>query len=385
MSHALWALASSTALALLGVGMVVPLLPLYAQRLGAAGTQVGLLYTLFSLTRALCSPLAGRASDRWGKKPLLCAAFGVYALMGWCYARAQDVLQLMAMRVVQGGASSMMLSPALAYVGELAPKGREGTYMGAFNVLLFLGFGLGPVVGGTVSQRIGMRGVFLVMGALSGVAFIVSLGFLPPDRGTSKEVRRVPWRGMLRNRLVRALLIFRSTSALGNSLSMPFLPLWAASLGVTPAQIGILFSLSVVIPGILQVPFGRLADRYDRVGLMALGGLSGVASLMLLPLCRSYGQLLLLFLITSLGGALVIPAGNALNVEIGRSYGMGSTMGIFDTCVTLGMSAGPMVGGAMMDLAGLPAAFLTGGAISLGGLALLVAWGRDAKRTALDR
>lgn len=380
MSHALWALAGSTALCLLGVGMVVPLLPLYARQLGATGTQVGLLYGAFSLTRALSSPLAGRASDRWGKRPLLCAAFGAYALLGWGYARARAVAHLLAIRVVQGGASSLLLPLALAYVGELAPRGREGRYMGAFNVLLFVGFGLGPALGGLLAQRVGTRGVFLTMGALSALSLLASLSLLPPDRGASAAGGGVAWREMLGDPFVRVLLVFRGTSALGSSLSGPFLPLWAASWGMSPAQVGTLFSVSVLVPGLLQVPFGRLADRYDRVGLMALGGASGVASLVLLPLCRSYGWLLLLLLVTSAGGALVIPAGNALNVELGRCYGMGSTMGIFDACVTLGMSLGPLLGGAMMDLAGLPVAFLSGGAVCLVGLAALVIGGRRARR-----
>ena len=170
--------------------------------------------------------------------------------------------------------------------------------------------------------------------------------------------------------MVRALIVYRMVTSLGRSSIMAFLPLLAAiDLGLTPTEIGLILSLSIVLMGVLQAPFGALADRYSRANLVILGSLLAAFPLAIMPLSANFAQLLLLNVLVGIGGAISIPAATAITAEIGRSEGMGSVMGVFDTAMSTGMFSGPLIGGIIFDLFGIDYIFYFGAFITLLGIA----------------
>lgn len=111
-------------------------------------------------TRGFCQPVVGSLSDRWGRKGFLIAGLFIYGLVGLVLPEAGSVANLILIRTFHGFGSAMIVPVAMAYVGELAPQGREGRYMGLLNVAIFTGIGGGPMLGGFFADLWGMASAF---------------------------------------------------------------------------------------------------------------------------------------------------------------------------------------------------------------------------------
>ncbi len=116
-----------------GVGIVVPLLPIYANDLGATGIYVGLIFGSFSLSRTFLLPLFGRLSDLNGRKPFIIAGIFSYTLISIAFVFSDNVETLIILRFLQGAGSAMIMPVVQAYVGEITPEGSEGYSMGLFE------------------------------------------------------------------------------------------------------------------------------------------------------------------------------------------------------------------------------------------------------------
>jgi MFS family permease len=354
--------------AMLGIGLIAPLMPLYAQSLGATGIWLGVIFAGFSLSRAVFMPIIGRISDRTGRKIFISIGLFAYIIISIAYTLAHTVSQLVLVRLLNGFAAALVFPVAMAYVGEISPRGNEGSYLGTFNVSLFLGMGLGPFVGGTLSDRFNMAAPFYAMAGLTAIGFILVLCWLPELDLHKKRLREnvASYQKMLQNNTVKGLFIFRATAAFGRGIVMPFLPIFAYSIGVSLSAIGILLAIFILLTAISQIPFGFLADRFSRIKLMIIGSLASSFVFFLIPISHNFGGLLLLCVTMGLFGAIGMPAGTALTVQLGRGFhSMGSMMGLFNMAMSCGMVAGPLVGGACEDMTGLPSVFYLGGAIGV--------------------
>jgi len=123
--------------AVMGVGIVVPLLPVYAEDLGASGFYIGLIFASFSLSRTFLLPVFGTLSDRTGRKPYITAGLFGYTLVAVAFIYSHTVSGLIWLRFLQGIASAMIMPVAQAYIGDITPKNREGFTMGLFNLCRF--------------------------------------------------------------------------------------------------------------------------------------------------------------------------------------------------------------------------------------------------------
>ncbi len=133
-----------------GVGIVVPLLPVYAHDLGASGIYIALIFSAFSLSRTCFLPIFGRQSDKKGRKPFIIAGLLAYAFISLAFILSESIETLIAIRFVQGIASAMIMPVTQAYVGDITPPGNEGFSMGLFNISVFLGLSIGPLTGGMI-------------------------------------------------------------------------------------------------------------------------------------------------------------------------------------------------------------------------------------------
>jgi DHA1 family multidrug resistance protein-like MFS transporter len=343
----------------MGVGFIGPLLPLYARDLGAAGLQLGMIFSGFSMARLVLTPFIGRLSDKRGRKIFLTVGLAILSLFSLAYVRAETAGQLILIRVLHGAAAGLVIPIAQAYIGEISPKGREGSYMGTFTVSLFLAFGIGPLLGGPLAERFGMSAPFIVMGALSATAFLLVLLFLP-ELGVHKEKwkKRVSASVLLAEPVVIALLIFRSVVSFGRGIVIPFLPFVAESRGASLSMIGVLLATNILLAGLLQIPFGRLADRVSRPFLMGLGIVASAAVIFAIPYCTTIRSLFFLQAGTGVAGALGFPAGLAMATQCGRRFhGMGTMMAIYNTGMSIGLVLGPLGGGLMEGMFGLDFVF----------------------------
>lgn len=361
---------------MLGVGIIAPLLPLYAENMGATGIWIGIIFAGFSISRAILSPIFGELSDRRGRKAFISIGLLSYAVISLGYPWAHQLYQLTAVRLLHGAAGGMVIPIAQAYVGDLSPEGEEGRWMGYFNAALFAGFGFGPLVGGALTEVFSMGIAFYVMGVLNFVAFLLSILFLPEIAG--KAGRATDGQNSVKDLLARptpqGLFSFRLMFAAGKGMFFSFLPMLSASLlGLGHGKIGALLGANILFMSLLHPFSGEIADRLNRKWLVVSGGILDSLSLALIPKMGSFRDLLLLVVVSGIGGALSTAAASALTIDEGRKYGMGVTLGAFAMAMGLGIAAGPILGGAVMDLVDVDSVFYFGAGLGMLGV-LSFAW-----------
>ena len=358
--------------ATLGVGLVVPLLPVYASDLGASGLYIGFIFGAFSLSRTIFLPYFGHLSDLKGRKPFVTAGLALYFLASIAYAFSATVQALILIRFFQGIASAMILPVAQAYVGDIAPKDKEGLVMGLFNVSLYAGLSVGPLMGGVVKDSFGIRTSFVSMGLVTLVGFLLCVFLLPP-RQEEKVFRhaRPPlrYRILIRNKHVAALFLFRLayTSCIG--LVWAFLPLYAHTrFELSSSSIGILVMLGVFSSGILQTPMGALADRVSTRAMIAIGGFIATGAVLSYVYVQGFWGLFVSNLTFGIGGGIAVPAVMAMTVIIGRhTESTGSVIALVTMGHSLGMMLGPVLAGIMTDAFELELAFMGGSLVVLAG------------------
>ena len=359
----------TTLAAALGVSLVVPLLPVYAQSLGATGIELGLIFSGFSLARTILLPMVGTLSDKWGRRGFMLWGLFIYTAIGLGFVYSDTVYQLVLCRMIQGFGAAMVVPVARAYVGDMTPPGSEGRVMGQFNMAFFLGLSIGPWLGGFVKDLFGLNSAFYAMSVLSFSGFLLSFLTLPRDKikGKNSGVKHMPYGGMLRNKDLAGMFIMRFGSIIGVGFNWTFLPIYAhESLKLSASRIGILVSLTVVMTTLLQPVFGPMADRINRHWMIFWGGGLASACLVIVPFCDSFYQLFMCNMLLGSAIGLYMPPLMALAVDVGRESGfMTRVMSLLEIAFSSGMVVGPLMAGVIKEMVGIDAIFYVGGAIGV--------------------
>lgn len=349
----------SVFIALLGIGIIVPVMPVFAESLGAGGLALGIIIAAFSLTRGFCQPIVGNLSDRLGRKGFLISGLFVYGLVGLLMPEATSVTSLILIRSLHGVGSAMIVPVAMAYVADLSPTGHEGRSMGLLNIAIFSGIGSGPLIGGLCSDHWGMASAFYVMAALSCLAMllvILQMPVVPPSaarRGGNMGIIK-SLRLMLAGRRTSGILLTRLSTMIIMVPTMAFLPLlmnqWFQASGT---QTGVVIATRTLMNALLQHPCGRLADRLNKVWFLRAGCVVISMVMCLVPLAGNFQVLLALYVILGTGEAIIWPTLAALATEEGRIYGQGNMMGVFNLSMSIGVFLGAIGAGVISDRLGL--------------------------------
>lgn len=353
-----------------GAGFVAPLLPIYAHELGAGGFQIGLIFGAFSITRTLFVSYFGKLSDRKGRKPFITTGLFLYFLVSLFYAVSESVAALILLRLGQGFASAMVLPVAQAYVGEMIPPNREGRLMGLFNISLFGGLSAGPVMGGLIKDWFSIQASFMGMGILTLVGFLLCLIMLPAERVTKRDAtgtlkKPVDYMDLIKIPSVFSIFTFRTCFTTCIGIIWAFLPLLASTrLGLSSSAIGLLVMVNVLISGLLQAPMGYAADRFSKRSLTLFGGVLALVAMLCLDHAETFAQLMVVNGILGLAGGISLPAIMAIGVIEGRRSGaMGSIMGLLALGHSIGMLAGPLLGGLLLDFFDFGTIFIFGSVV----------------------
>ncbi len=373
-------LVGSMFISMLGMGIVSPFLPIYANTLGASSLQVGLVQAAFNITGVGTLLFIGRLSDRLGRKSFLMGGLSILAIASAGLMYADTIVQLIAWRFVQGLGASAHLPIAQAYMGDITPEGDEGKWMGLFNAVLFAGMGAGPLIGGVVADALGIKTTFLIMAILNVLGLIATLIFLkePPRKAATGE--HTSYIAPLKSRVLQGVLSYRLTTGIGTSSLMAFMPLFAdLKIGLSASLIGILMAARTPI-SILQSYTGRLADKWNRRTMVLWGGIASTVAVALLPLAGGFWTLLGVYLAVTLGQTYGIPPANAYAVHEGRTYGMGASMTMFMLAMQIGNGFGPIILGSLADRLGLESVFYAAAVFMAAGLFLFAGRVQDSPK-----
>ena len=154
---------------------------------------------------------------------------------------------------------------------------------------------------------------------------------------------------------------------------MSFLPLFAVQiLGVSGTYIGLVLSVGIFLNAFLQTPMGILADRYNRRLMLISGGITASIGYLYMVQTSNIIEIFIARIIVSIGGALSLPAVTAIIAEEGKKLGSGSTVGVFNTAMSIGQIIGTVLSGVLLDIYGIGAVFYFSGIISF--TSVLVFW-----------
>lgn len=352
----------SVFIALLGLGIVIPLLPVYADNLGAGGIMIGLMVAGFSISRGILQPFVGGWSDRHGRKRFLVTGLLIYSVVGFAFTLATTIEHLIFIRVIHGVGSAMIVPIAMSYVASYAPKGEEGRYMGSLNMALFSGIGFGPIIGGVFRDSLGFDAAFYAMSAAGALSMALVVVLLPGDVHVEGRPATPPvlqtMRRMTRNVRLMGVLLSRMSTMFIMVPLLAFLPLLMTQfMDASGTQIGIVIAGRTLVNAVLQIPFGGLVDRVSKTTTLVSGSLIVVAATSVIPFVESFPGLIAVFIVIGSGEALVWPTLGALATEEGREYGHGAMMGVFNMAMSVGILFGSLAGGVAVDTLGIKYTF----------------------------
>jgi MFS family permease len=382
---------------MIGLGIIAPILPLYAQNnLAASGLWIGIIFAAFGLSRAISSPLVGRTSDVRGRKSFLIIGLLGYALSGLGYIIANNVVLLTIIRFANGFTSAMVLPISQAYVGDLTPRGREGAYMNAFMISLNVGYGMGPLLGGWMYENYSAATAFYSLAALSAVALVLVVLFLPKledlKNSTNQKLEKtqtIPennakpsMRDAFKDKYVKGIMTYRTSVSLWRNALVAFLPIFLASLfAATDTQVGIVLAVFILVGAAVQYPLGKLSDRTSKTRLTLIGMAGGAAMLFVMPLSPTLVVVILITAVAAVFGTTADAPTLALGAEAGRKYGMATVLSLYDTALAIGMVGGPLISGVFVDNLGINSVFYLWGIVSIVALILCYVDLREKKST----
>jgi MFS transporter, DHA1 family, multidrug resistance protein len=360
----------------LGMNIISPLMPVYARTMGANALWLGIMVSGMAFSYVIFSPLAGWLADRINRKLLMIIGLAAYTLFSICYVTSPDVYTLTLVRLWHGAASALVTPVAQAFVGDLSPKGKEGTFINVFMMFMYLGMAAGPIMGGVLYDNFGMNYAFYAMGALSALSLLFLVIFVPNLKSGNIKKRmgiREIFNPLKDNRIKAANLHLWSRAVLRQGITS-FLPLYAVTmLGMTATNIGFVLTVFVFVEAICQGLMGPIADRMNKDILLIGGTLIAAILSFFLGNMNTTGTLLLVLIPIAVTTSLARAAASVYHVEIGqRLRNMGASMGILSATQGFGSAVGPLLFGYVTDVFGVQAIFPTGGITGIIVLPLMV-------------
>lgn len=365
---------------LVGFGIVIPILPLYAEMFGPSPAIFGLFMASYSIMQFLFAPILGRLSDRWGRRPVLLVSLLGSAAGYLMFGFAGSFAVLFASRVIDG-LSGGNISTAQAVIADITGPEERTRGMGIIGAAFGLGFILGPAIGGLlVGIRPWLPGV--AAATMSLVAFVLVLTVLPETLPPAAR-RRARSHPLGPSSLMHALshpflpfslaLVFLIIFAFAN-FETTFAQLLQLRFDLTPRAISFLFVYAGVLGAVVQGGLvGRLAKRFGEGRLVAAGTLLGGLALGFLPYAGGLPETMGWLALLALGQGLASPSLSSLTSKLVDADEIGGVMGIYQAVSSLGRIVGPFWGEVVYGFWGEHWPYRTGSLVMLAASAVAVA------------
>jgi MFS family permease len=335
-----------------------PVLPLFAQALGSGNATLGMIAAVSPFAGILCSFPVGVLSDKIGRRRLLIVSGVVFVIAPLLYLFISDPLMLIPVRFFHGLGTAILGPVAAALLVDRFP-GRKGEVLGQYSSSTLIGRSLAPLTGGVILSYfaaypglISYQLVYVAAFIAAIPAFAITL--LYSEKG-HHDVVFVPFKEFTRSfrtffgdRVLRATAFVEMATYFSFGAFETFFPVFLYDRGFAAFEIGIIFSVQVVLMAITKPLFGRIADRVDKrvqilVGLFMIG-----ISVALIPYFSSLAVFLLISITAGFGLSLSTVATGAYIGEIAAKKEIGASMGALSSTMDIGHSLGPLVTGLIL-------------------------------------
>lgn len=370
----IWMLLSATFFIAVGFGLVVPVLPQYAESFGVGATLVSVVVSAFAFMRLVTAPVAGPLVDRIGERTMYVLGLLIVAASSFATAFAGDYVQLLIFRGLGGIGSAMFTIASSSMIVKFAPPSLRGRVSSLWGGMFLIGSISGPIFGGLLGQA-GIRVPFIVYGAALLVAAAIvgiMLGRAAKKGGAGADLKKRLPPFLLKDALAvpayRASLTFGFSNGWANmGMRAAVVPLfvsqmindepWAAGAVVAANAVGNVLALQWA---------GRASDRIGRKPLIIAGLIIASLGMLALAFGADLWYVLAVSVVAGAGSGLCSPSQQAALADIiGRERSGGRTLSTYQMSQDMGQIFGPIAAGIIIDLVGYEWTFVLGAAILL--------------------
>jgi DHA1 family tetracycline resistance protein-like MFS transporter len=360
---------------LLGFGIIIPLLPFYAESFGASAFTVGLLSTVFSLMQFLVAPFCGRWSDRIGRRPIILGGLFVSAVAYVALALADSLALIFAARII-GGIAGGNIPTAQAYIADITTHENRAKGMGLVGAAFGLGFIIGPALGGILT-RFGQATPMWCAAALCFGNFAAAYFLLPESRHGDRDRVSLGRLDLLQRArhhggLLPLLLVFFLVSTAFSGFEATFALFTERRFDFNAERIGYVFAfIGVVLAVVNGVLVGRVVPLVGERRLVPLAIALIALSLLMLPAAHSLPVLFAVCGAMAVGMGFNNPSLTSAISRLSDPTEQGGMLGLAQSLAALGRIVGPAWGGYLFDRIGITTPYFSAAAVM--SLALLLA------------
>ena len=380
---------------MLGFGLVMPLLPIYARDFGATGTQLGFLTASFAIARLITTFPGGWLADRAGRKKPIILGLLAYSVVMALYGFSQDVNQLILLRGFQGLASGVVWPVISTMVVDMVQPKDRGKAMGLYEMAHFLGMVIGPGLGGVLAGVFTISVPFLVCGILAFFSSILVVLTVQETVATELGVDSFPTetphfgtdsKSSTHNKATKTLkeltpyvsifvglCLAQFILAFSNALMQPVLSVYAnEQMGISEVGVGMLFTFQGIVTLLATIPMGITADEVGRKHMIVLGKIIHASAALLIILSGSFWPLLFVMTMRGFGRSMSNPSITAMFSGLMPVSKRGRGMGIFNMFRNVGLVLGSTVGGFLYEFSSSEAPFIACAGVGLIGVLVVL-------------
>ena len=364
---------------LLGFGIVIPFLPLYAEKLQVNAWGVGVILSSYSLMQLLCAPLLGGLSDHYGRRPIIMLGLLGSSLSYAIYGCAASFALLLISRAVHG-ACAATVSTAQAYVADATTETERAHGMGMIGAAFGLGFVLGPALGGLLGHSSLRVPVFFA--AVLTLANLIFAAVALPESHQADHTANLTWaaaaapllrlpRQLIRHHLSRLFVIaFLGTSAMA-AFETTFALMVPSIYGYGSRSIGELLAFAGLLQAFTQgYLLRKIVVRQSELRLVRSGMLAFAVGMAPMATLSNRGLLWTLLGLLSLGYGLASPSIASLISRGTEHHLQGEVLGVNQSTLSLARICGPLMAGLIYQTLAPAAVYAAGAAAAIVAVAL---------------
>lgn len=337
----------------LGIGLVIPVLPVYLKDLGLKGSDLGILVASFALAQMIISPFGGGLADKLGKKLIICIGLVLFSISEFMFAVGHSFTILVISRVLGGFSAGMVMPGVTGLIADISPSQDKAKNFGYMSAIINSGFILGPGFGGFLAE-VSHRLPFYFAGGLGIIAFIMSLIVIHnPKKMTTagfpqydpELLTKINWKVFLTPVILTLVLAF------GLSAFETLFSLYTSDkAGYTPKDVSIAITGGGIFGALFQVFFfDKFMKFTTELNFIAWSLLYSAIVLVMLIIAQGYWTIMLISFIVFIGFDMIRPAiTNYFSNIAGNRQGFAG--GLNSTFTSMGNFMGPLVAGTLFDV-----------------------------------